>query len=130
MPALKQTVWMKKGTNRILSFGPVMNPDGRTYAIMGGASDAMWALAQSETSTTVMLTKTLGAGVTITSALDPYGATYFLVNVTLVPDDTRTLPPSIDPVHWFHECQVVDANGNVTSIASGAFHLVPSIINQ
>jgi hypothetical protein len=130
VPALKQTVWMKQGTSRILAFGPVMNSDGVSYTNLAGASAAVWALAQSETATSVMLTKTLGDGLTISSALDNYGATFYLISVTLVPNDTKTLPASIPPVYWVHECQVTDSNGNITFIASGHFHLQPSIINQ
>lgn len=132
MASLQQNVWMKIGTSIMLEFGPVLNPDG-TYANLTGAT-AKWGLAKNPTSATALLVKdsvSNPADVQVTSSPATYPdtngySTTWTVNVVLHPNDTKTLPPSIRPNKWYHECRVTDSLGNVTCIAIGDFHLQPS----
>jgi hypothetical protein len=131
MPAELQNVEHKRGDKRQLRFGPVI--DDHAHYVDLSTSTARWRLAKAPTSTgdDILLTKDTGSGggMTIFSEV-VYEQTRYTVLVDLVRADTLTLPTSPPPYRWYHACEVIDADGNHTTIADGWFDLQPSILDE
>ncbi len=76
-----------------------------------------WVLYNEETDTTV-LTKTLASGITITSGL------LGQLTVPLTPANTVNLTPGV----YYHEVEITDETGNVSTVLSGHITINPSRI--
>ena len=70
------------------------------------------------TSGEIVLTKTVGSGITIIDA--PNG----LIRITLVPDDTLTLLGNYN-----HECELTDATSKIDTVFTGYFKVIASKTN-
>lgn len=131
MTALRQDIKMIAGDSRILAFGPVKTEAG-AYADLLGAS-AKWWLGKKPTSAgaDVFIQKStaLGGGILITTYLDPDNVTQYTVEVVLNANDTIDVPAvSSKYEHWYHELEVTDVSGGVFTVASGAFDMLPGLV--
>lgn len=105
-----QTVTLWAGDSLTLLF-TVTDAEGQPVDLTGGS--ARWWLGKNS--------KAIGANVYVkkTGAISTN-----TVEVSLLPADTETLKPGT----LYHECEVIDAGGNVATIAIGSFVLQPAII--
>lgn len=130
MPAELQNIKHKRGTYRVMKFGPVKNPLGDLVALAG--ANAMWRMSKHPTSSgaDIYITKDTASngGVQITPS-DWYGQTAYTVTVTLSPEDTVDLTPCVPPNKFYHECEVTTLEGHPIVVATGWFDLQPSITN-
>ena len=130
MPAELQNIKHKRGTYRVMKFGPVKNPLGDLVALAG--ANAMWRMSKHPTSSgaDIYITKDTASngGVQITPS-DWYGQTAYTVTVTLSPEDTVGLTPCVPPNKFYHECEVTTLEGHPIVVATGWFDLQPSITN-
>lgn len=93
-----------------------LTDDNDTALDLTGALAIEWQLAQRVSSSSALITKTLGSGITITNASGG------LITVALIPADTASLK-SPDGSPYYHECQVTDASGNVSTVTYGTFEI-------
>ncbi len=76
-----------------------------------------WVLYNEETDTTT-LTKTLGSGITITNGL------FGQFTVAITPANTVSLTPGV----YYHEVEVTDETGNVSTVLTGHITINPTRI--
>ncbi len=87
-----------------------LDDDGGALNLTGGT--LTWILRQDARSGPVLLTKTIGSGITVTNAAGG------LFTVALVEADTQDLAGS-----YYHECVFEDSGGNPSTILTGNFIL-------
>jgi hypothetical protein len=116
MPSLKQNVTMWQGDARTLVID-VKNTDG-TIPSLVGASVTWWMGANPPTSA-VHIKKDNGntGGVTITATPGEF-------SVVLAGADTATLSPGV----YYHEAEVVLADGTPSTVTIGQFTIMPALI--
>jgi hypothetical protein len=132
MPAEMQNIKHKRGSYRVIKFGPVKNPLGDLVPLAG--ANATWRMSKHPTSSPsgaeVFVTKDTasngGAQIVISNW---YGQDAYTVHVTLNPQDTVTLIPCTPPNRYYHECEVTTVEGHPIVVATGWFDLQPSITN-
>jgi hypothetical protein len=78
-----------------------------------------WWMAKTVNATAFTLQKAVGSGVTVVDA----AAGRF--DVLLVATDTRTLTPGA----YYHECEVVDSGGQVSTVFRGALVLEKDLVS-
>lgn len=120
------THWI--GSDRTLTFGPIVDASTGNYVSLNGAS-AVWCMAERPTSP-VLIRKTDTDGSITFSSQTLYTIQQWSVSVVLTPADTIGLPPSLPPNVWYHELALTDSNGKISIAASGPFQLNPSITTQ
>lgn len=119
MPATGQDITHWCGDSRTITI-PVKDAAGGNVDLAGAS--ARWWMGKSKTASgaSVYVKKTTAdSSIEITNA----SGLYSLV-VYLDPDDTKTLSPG----SCYHEAEVTDASGNVSTVCIGAFVLVRDMV--
>src|SRR5215203_5565647 len=119
MPSEDQTVRMWCGDSQALTI-TVRDADGGNVDLSGAT--ARWWMGKSATATGtgIYLQKaTGGSGITITS-----NAGLYTLNITIAPADTEDLKPG----DWYHEAEVIDSGGNVSTVTVGTFTLERDLV--
>lgn len=114
MTATGQNDEMIAGTDRTLRFS-VVDENG-TAKNLSGLQAASWKLKR-KTGGTALITKTLGAGVSL------YSAAGGVVDVELAPADTATLQGS-----FLHELRLTDVDGDIATAAVGYLTIKATLI--
>lgn len=105
--ALKQDYSIFQGDNTPLKI-IVYTDDDYTIEKNLTSSTITWILKQYNDSITAILTKTTGSGISVTDALNGE----LIVNFSV--DDTEDLTGT-----YYHECRVVDSNGQARVVCYG-----------
>lgn len=114
----KQDITFWKGDSGIIIITAVDESD--VPLDLDGATARWWVgKAVGSTGDDVVVKKSTGDGIVLDVATD--GTT---LTVTLDPEDTEGLTPG----GFYHECEVVDVDGNVSTITTGKFLLKPTLI--
>ncbi|MEJ0015715.1 MAG: hypothetical protein WDN25_03965 [Acetobacteraceae bacterium] len=90
--------------------------DGTTPLDLAGAT-IKWQLARDEAGP-ALISKQTGSGITVTNAA---GGTFV---VAIAPADTAAITAG----GYYHETQVTDASGNVSTVATGSIAIIPGLI--
>lgn len=114
MTSLSQNVTMWSGDSKKLRF-TVIDDAGAAKNLTGAA--IVWKAAKTAGSSTALITKSVGSGITIT---DPTGG---LFEVRLDPADTASLSGD-----FYHEAQVTDALGDVATVAIGRIRINADLV--
>jgi hypothetical protein len=141
MTAVLQNVSMNVGDTPTIIIGPILEQSTGAYSNLAGAT-AIWALGKGYGSlpSDVLLTKTTAglsgsftnlssSNLFFTSQVINSNIAYYL-NIPFIKSDTVNLPPSPMYSPWYHEAEVTDASGNISTVTTGNFALLWSIINQ
>jgi hypothetical protein len=115
MPATGQNVAQWAGDTLSLRI-PIANPDG-SRPNLAGASGKWWLTPKSSSAPAEALLKKEGI------ALQNAATTPTLV-VSLSPADTRDIPPGV----YYHEAEITDADGNISTVMTGRFTIQPAVI--
>ena len=118
MTATNQDVAMFSGDTRVLAF-TITQAGGSTPVDLTGAT-IKWRCARKLSggfSSTVTLSKSLGAGITVTNA--DAGQ----LQVLLSPADTAALSG-----RFYHELEITDVAGNVSTVAIGTLTIAKDLI--
>lgn len=120
MPATGQDITHYVGDSLTIQLGPVLDADGSLADLT--SATARWWMAKSVNATGVdiYVEKALGSGLALT--VNTGGE--WIVVVTLDPSDTEGKKSGT----YYHECEVVDASGNVSTVTIGKFKLQPTLI--
>lgn len=120
MPAISQDITHYKGDSATITI-PVKDAAGN-FVNLSGAT-ARWWMGKNVNATgaDVYIKKGIGTGLMITQ---PTTGEWDLV-VTLAPADTETLTKT---GAFYHEAEVVDSGGNISTVTIGKFTLVPTLI--
>jgi hypothetical protein len=120
VPAIGQNITQWQGDSRIISF-PVTDALGNNVDLSGAS--ARWWVGKTAfaTGTDIYVEKSTasGGGMTLEN-----NAGLWSVVITLVPTDTENVAAG----RWYHECEVIDAAGNVARVLLGKFIMNPSLI--
>jgi hypothetical protein len=119
MTATNQDVAMFSGDTRVLAFTVTQAGDS-TPVDLTGATAIKWKCARKLSggfSSTVTLSKALGAGITVTDA--DAGQ----LQVLLSPADTAALSG-----RFYHELEITDVAGNVSTVAIGTLTIAKDLI--
>lgn len=111
MAAIDQNFELWSGNHATLTI-PVLNAAGAVVPITGAA--IKWVLSKAVDSA-ALVTKTVGAGVTITNGAGG------IFTVALLPADTSSL--------WgiyYHEAEVTDGSGNIVTVLTGQADIQPT----
>ncbi len=132
MPATNQNVIHWQGNTRQIFIGPVLDLKGN-YIDLTSAVAVRWWLAKRATSTgpDIFVMKSLVGllGITLQQIPgqppDSNGSTVIWnIIVQLDPDDTENVPTG----NWYHECEVIDNVGRVSTVTIGTFTVKPALI--
>lgn len=106
------------GDDRTLSI-TVKDEDGAAFDLTGVSAIKWQAFAYDDTviSGSNSISKTLGGGITVTSAAGG------IFEITLDPADTSSLDGK-----FHHECQVTDSAGNVITVFTGTFFITKDYV--
>jgi hypothetical protein len=126
MTAVLQNVAVEQGSTMSLQFGPVLDDFGSPVDL-GGAT-GKWAMGKRYDGSAFINKSSADGSITFYTQIW-YNVTQWYVSVQLDASDTLNAPPSIPPVHWYHQLQVTTRDGNVATIASGQFDLIATIIH-
>jgi hypothetical protein len=118
MPAINQDVTHWVGDTATIRI-PVLDAAGASVDLTGAS--ARWWMGKNVAATgdDVYVKKSSGAGLAIEISTE--GST---VVITLDPGDTDGKKSGT----FYHECEVVDADGNVSTVTIGKFILKPTLI--
>lgn len=119
MPAVDQTITHWAGDTATIRI-PVVDGEGQPVDLTGAS--ARWWVAKSVNATAaadIYVKKASGAGLSI--EISTAGSA---VVITLAPGDTEGKAAGT----FYHECEVVDANGNISTVTIGKFILKPTLI--
>jgi hypothetical protein len=119
MPAINQDVTHWAGDSATIRI-PVLDKTGASVDLSGAA--ARWWMAKNVSATAtedIYVKKSSGSGLTIENSTA--GST---IVVTLDPVDTEGKTAGT----FYHECEVVDASGNISTVTIGKFILKPTLI--
>jgi hypothetical protein len=123
MPALNQKITFWRGDTGELTF-PVKNKDG-TWKDLTGAQSARWWMGKNVNakSSSVYIEKNNDpfGGLEI---VNPGGGDEWDLVITIKPIDTENLKAG----DFYHEAEVVDAAGQVSTVMTGPFILVATMI--
>ncbi len=125
MPAINQDITHYAGDNATISIGPIKDENG-VPVDLGGAT-ARWWMAKAVTSTVpseIFLKKEANPDIVVTR-LDTDN---WIVVIKIYKGDTDTPHSGIKPATYYHECEVVDADSNVSTVCVGKFILKPTVI--
>lgn len=115
MTARNQNFEMHKGDTRTVTV-TVTDDDDQAVNLTGAT--VKWAVANTPTSATLISKQTGGSGISITNAT---GGVFV---ITLVPADTSSLSART----YYHEAQVTDAAGVVSTVLIGKLKLIEDLI--
>jgi hypothetical protein len=119
MPAVDQTVTHWAGDTATIRI-PVVDGDGQPVDLAGAV--ARWWMGKNVNATAaedIYVKKSSGSGLVI--EISTAGS---VVVITLDPGDTEGKSAGT----FYHECEVVDASGNVSTVTIGKFILKPTLI--
>lgn len=120
MPAINQDITHYKGDTATIKI-PVLDQNGLKVDL--SSSTARWWMGKSVTATGVdvyVKKATGGSGITI-----DLGTDVDTIVVALAAADTEVLTKTGT---FYHECEVVDGSGDVTTVCVGKFTLKPTLI--
>ena len=119
MPALNQDIIHYAGNDAIIRI-VILDADGNKVDLAGATIRWWMGKSVGATGSNIFLEKiTTDASITVDFETDIDTAVIPLHRV-----DTKSLKPG----SWYHECEVVDASGNVTTATTGKFLLKPVLI--
>jgi hypothetical protein len=122
MPAINQDVTHWQGNTRVINIRVTDVHGG--IVDLSGAHNVRWWMGKTAqaTGSDIYVEKSLasGGGISLSQGLD----NYWTVSVTLFPPDTQDVPSG----RWYHECETIDAGGDVATVTIGRFILNPSLI--
>lgn len=120
MPATGQDITHYAGDSLTIQLGPVLDADGSAADLTGAT--ARWWMAKNVTATgtDIYVEKAVGSGLSLAANT---GGEWSIV-VTLDPADTEGKKAGT----YYHECEVVDGSGNVSTVTVGKFKLQPTLI--
>lgn len=119
MPAINQDVTHWVGDSATIRI-PVLDKDGASVDLTGAS--ARWWMAKSVNATDaadIYVKKSSGSGLVIENSTAGSA-----IVITLDPADTEGKAAGT----FYHECEVVDASGNVSTVTTGKFVLKPTLI--
>ena len=121
MPSENQDVTHWKGDSGQITIGPVTDSDG-AYPDLTDAT-AKWYMAASASSTglNIFVTKTTADGGIVITGDTNVG---FTLTIELLPEDTEDVTPGA----FYHECEVTDAAGEISTVTIGAFTLKQTLV--
>lgn len=119
MPSINQDITHYKGNTATITI-PVLT-EARAKVDLSGSTARWWmGKSVSATGTDVYVKKSSGTGITF-----DLGTDVDTVVITLDASDTETLTKTGT---FYHECEVVDGSGDVSTVAVGKFVLKPTMI--
>lgn len=119
MPAVDQTITHWAGDTATIRI-PVVDGEGQPVDLTGAT--ARWWVGKNVSATAdadIYVKKASGAGLSI--EISTAGS---VVVITLEPGDTEGKAAGT----FYHECEVVDASGNISTVTIGKFILKPTLI--
>ena len=121
MPAENQDVTHWKGDSAQITIGPVTDSDGGFPDLTDASAKWYMAASASSTGSNVFVTKsTDDGGIIITGDINAG----FVLTIELLPNDTEDLVPGA----FYHECEVTDAAGEISTVTVGAFTLKQTLV--
>lgn len=124
MPATGEDITHWCGDSRTITI-PVLDVNGAAVALPGAT--ARWWMGKNARATgdNVYVQKSTSDGIAITGPATVGGvANVYSLSITLDPEDTEDLKPG----SWYHEAEVVDASGNVSTVTIGTFILKRDLV--
>lgn len=120
MPAQNQDITHWAGDSAIIHI-PVLDEDGNKVSLVG--CSVKWWLAKGVTSTgtNVIVKKSSAVGEGIEIDL---GTDVDTINITLDPQDTEGVKAGT----YYHECEVINQNGDVSTVAIGKWTMKAALI--
>lgn len=91
----------------------------RTPVSLLGAQSVKWWVARRVTSTTKLLQKTVGSGITMTNA------SAGIVTIRLDPADTVSVSGD-----YYHELEVIDSAGDIGTVLRGTMTVVRALVTN
>ncbi len=122
MPAVNQDITHWRGDSRVITIGPIKDGNGE-FVDLTGAS-ARWWMGKNVNATgaDIYVQKSDGHGLVI----DGDTAGGWSLIITLAPGDTENLTVKLGT--FYHEAEVVDGDGDVSTVTTGKFILKPTLI--
>ena len=108
---------MHQGDTKRLSVA-VKDPDGNAVSLVG-AQSIKWWVARKVTSTTRLLQKTVGTGITVTNAAGG------LLTIAIDPADTVSVSGD-----YYHELEVIDSAGDIGTVLRGTMTVVRALVTN
>jgi hypothetical protein len=124
MPAISQDVTHYAGDTLTITIGPVVDENGAPVDLNGASARWWMGKSVSATGADVYLKKAIGAGLVINRIETD---SWELV-VSILPADTDQVASGIKAGTYYHEAEVVDADGNVSTVTIGKYVLKPTLI--
>lgn len=122
MPALNQRIAHWKGDSAVITI-PVKDKAGNWVSLSGAS--ARWWMGKSvhAAASQVLIQKSTESfgGLEITN---PAGGSEWDLVITLDPIDTE----NIESGTYYHEAEIVDSQGNISTVTTGPFELNPTLI--
>lgn len=120
MPATSQDVTHYQGDSATISI-PVLDAAGAAVDLSGAT--ARWWMGKNvkATGANIYIQKRDGSGLVIDAETDRW-----VLVITLAPADTEALTAGT----FYHEAEVVDADGNVSTVTIGKFTLKPTMVRN
>lgn len=115
MAARNQNFQMHKGDTRTVTVAVVDDDD---IAVDLTGATVKWAVANTPTSATLISKQTGGLGISVTDAV---GGVFV---ITILPADTSSLRART----YYHEAQVTDGSGVVSTVLTGKLKLIEDLI--
>ena len=124
MPAINQNIEHYAGDTATITIGPVVDGSGTDVDLSGATARWWMGKSVSATGTDIYLKKSVGSGL----AIDRVTTDQWSIVITLLPADTDFTASAIKAGTYYHECEVVDAGGNISTVTIGKFVLKPTLI--
>lgn len=118
MPAVEQNVQHWRGDSLKINI-PIRNKDGSPVNMSGGSARWWLGTSASAVGDKVLIKKTAGSGLTLVLEDDVWVA-----KVAIEPADTQGLKPR----DYYHELEVVDGTGAVSTVTVGTFTINQTMI--
>lgn len=123
MPAENQDVTHWKGDTGQITIGPVTDSAGAFPDLTSATAKWYMAASASSTGSNIFIQKsTADGGIVITGDTN----VGFTLTIELLPADTESLAPG----DFYHECEVTDAAGEISTVTVGAFTLKQTLIRN
>jgi hypothetical protein len=122
MPAVNQKVTHWKGDTAIITI-PIKDKDGAWIDLTGARARWWMGKASNAKGANVFIEKNTGINGGMVLSNPGSGPEWDLV-ITLKPIDTENLKAG----NWYHEAEVVDSNLNVSTVTTGPFVLMQTMI--
>jgi len=119
MPATNQDITHYKGDDGQIRI-TAKDADGNAVDLTDAT--ARWWMAKAVTSTgdNILIQKSTADGGIVISE----DSGFWILTIELLPEDTESLTPG----KWYHELEVVDAAGDISTMTIGKFILKPTLI--